>query len=296
MKSPNQESRNERSHRLAIDSAPGKALINRIRDVADPDLIKTFFRDRLEWCGGYPLVHDRFVTYGAFDDLRELDSEARLRLVPALTELTTTVPDEEFHAALALLADMIPDDAIRPRPAGFSCALLQLRLRSEKLAFLPNLTCAWDALARKQRYLKEDGDPLAGYSPAQLSLDGSTAWRRHFSFPLMNFSKPLFKDIPIRWDLLRQRIQSKGALPGQRKLIYATRIENSSYLVWRIPGKPNTAHLWKMIFLRCDKCGECGLGEWDIYSQFSERDTPEAISKRLLEIEFYPRRLEKLDA
>ena len=34
-----------------------------------------------------------------------------------------------------------------------------------------------------------------------------------------------------------------------------------------------------------------GAYGWELYRQFHERDTPEAISTRLLKIEFYPRNL-----
>ena len=279
----------------AIDSADGKEWIPEICESADPSALQKFFDARVNWCGGYPLVHDRFVTYGAFDDLLTLlNTDSRISLLPIVLELAQAVTDQQFHAALFLLGDMIPDDAIRPRPAELSSAFLHLRLRSEKLSFLPNLTCAWNKLAIKQRYLKSASDFLAPYSPAQLAIDESS-WGRFFPFPLINQSRHPFANCPLPMDRIRQRIQDLGAKPGARELVYITNIETSRYWVWRIPGKPDTALLYKIVFVRLSSSGKAGLGHWDIYQQFHERDTSEQISKRLLEIEFSPQSLDSLD-
>jgi hypothetical protein len=282
-------------HKWIIDSASGKEYIEVIREGCDPLALGRFFEARVNWCGGYPLVHDRFVTYGAFDDLLDvLNADRRMELVPPLLLLAESVPDQQFHAALFLLGDMIPEDAIRQRPDGLSDSLLRLRLRAEKLAFLPNLPWAWKSLASKQRYLKAKGDFLAPYTPDQLRINES-GWHRYFDFPLINLSSQIFAGHSLPWGEIRSRIQKLGALPGERKLIYATKIEGSRYWVWRIPGKRGTAHLFKIIFVRLSYDGEIGMGAWDLYQQFSERDTPEAISRRLMEIEFYPRALEIID-
>ena len=38
-----------------------------------------------------------------------------------------------------------------------------------------------------------------------------------------------------------------------------------------------------------------GVGHWDIYRQFGERDTPEQISGRLMQIEFSQLNLDPVD-
>jgi hypothetical protein len=277
-----------------IDAAPGKELIEPLCGDGDPSTLVRFFDVRVDWSGGYPLVHDRFVTYGAYDDLlRILSQDRRMVLLPTALQIAETVPDRHFHAAISLLASMIPDDAIRQRPEGFSDALLRLRLRVEKLSFLSNLVCAWESLATRQRLLKSQGDYLAMYSPTQLAIDND-CWRRYFSFPLINHVHRLFGELSLRMDLFRGRVQRLGAKPGERRLIYATRIETSKYWVWRIPGASGTAQLCKIVFVRLSGDGSAEIGTWDLYQQFSERDTPDAISRRLLEIEFYPQNLEKV--
>lgn len=208
-------------------------------------------------------------------------------LLPVALKLAESVPDQSFHAALSLLASMVPDDAIRSRPAGFSDALLRLRLRVEKLSFLPNLTCAWNNLARKQRCLKGEHDFLRDYSPA--SLEVAEVWRKFFAFPLQNLApRNAFANNPLPMHRVREYFNLMGVAPGKRVLIMATQIKQSRYWVWRTPGKPGTAELSKIVFIRYGDDHQPRLGNWSIYRQFSERDTPRDISRRLMKIEFYP--------
>lgn len=49
-----------------IDTAPGKDLIGVLQSMPDSDTLERFLRRRLDWCGGYPLVHDYLVTVHRF--------------------------------------------------------------------------------------------------------------------------------------------------------------------------------------------------------------------------------------
>jgi len=278
----------------AIDKAPGKELIAGYLETGDLTVLDHFFQVRIEWCGGYPLVHDRFVTYGAFDDLFDaLELENRYPLIPMMVRMAETVQDSYFHCVLFLLAQMIPDSKTCERPDGFSDAFLRLRIRAEKLSFLPNLECAWDSLALKQRYLISDNDPLRKYTARQLGL--TRRWTEFFPSPLLNFKKLRMTQCQADMPMLRKKIQELGCLPGQRRLIYITKIEEVRYWVWRLPGRTGTAHLYRLVFLRQPLQGKLGLGHWDIYKQFSERDTPGQISDRLMKIEFSQLNLDPVD-
>jgi hypothetical protein len=101
----------ERKFRYSIDHADGKNLIAEYLETGADEVFERFFWKRAEWCGGYPLVHDRLVTYGAFTDfLAAIGPEHRYRLLPRMMQLAETVPDTHFHCALFLLAGLIPDD------------------------------------------------------------------------------------------------------------------------------------------------------------------------------------------
>lgn len=275
-----------RRRALLIESADGKDLIASIKKSSDTFSFNVFFKKRSKWCHGYPLVHDGLVTYGAFDDLVEaLSGDERFILLPSAIDLVVTVPDREFHAALGLLAHLFPDDAIRPRPPGLSDTLLRIRLRGERLSFLPNLSCAWDAIARKQRCLKSEDDFLRRYSPSQLAISDS-AWQRFYGLPLRNLTRGRFVNCFLPFLRVRQYIQIRGANPGERELVYATQVEEARYWVWRIPGRTGTAHLFKFLFFRVESDGTVRVGEKDIYRQFAERGTPGEITQWILNIEF----------
>lgn len=124
--------------------------------------LEKYFWERAAWSQGYPFVHGR-GTYGAFHDFH-VERERAYGLICAMARLVERVPDAYFHMALALLERLIPKDTVGPRPPGFSDSLLRMRLRAEKLSFLPNLVSTWNGLMVTQRGLKSDDDPLSQYS------------------------------------------------------------------------------------------------------------------------------------
>ena len=54
--------------KFIIDKAPGKDLIPKIIENKTFDDFYAFYKIRVDWYG-YPLIHDRMVTYGLFHDL-----------------------------------------------------------------------------------------------------------------------------------------------------------------------------------------------------------------------------------
>jgi len=272
-----------------IDGAPGKDLYARIAENADADALNELFNLRAIWCGGYPLIHDRFVTYGAFSDLTKTVAPEDLnRLVPAAAKLAENCPDQLFHLALFLLAELIPDDRIGERPQGFSDSLLRIRMRAEKLSFLPNLVCAWNSLAGRSRYLQTVvGDPLHGLSPRNLGID-EQAWKRFFRFPLQVMKVSVFDSCEVNFADLRACFRKWTDKPGNRRLVFSTKIEETRYWVWKVAHDKGTADIATIVFLRQPINGALGLGFWEIYEQFPERWSVDSISRRLLEIEFYP--------
>ena len=75
-------------YQFAIDQAPGKDLIAAYLATGEWSVLNRFLQVRIEWCGGYPLVHDRFVTYGAFDDLfSALSAEMQYPLIQPLLNM-----------------------------------------------------------------------------------------------------------------------------------------------------------------------------------------------------------------
>lgn len=280
---------------LLLDTAPGQDLIPRIFDDLDGNALVEFFDLRLDWCNGYPFIHDRFVTYDAFHDLRRYRGNDRhLPLIPRAVQLATERPDPQFHLALDLLLTLIPPDRRCPRPERLSESLLAFRLRTERLSFLPNLTSTWAALAARQRHLFREDDFLRRYTPAQLEVD-SDAWKRFHPHPLVHYRGQLIRELPVLGAHWRAHLQRQGARPGEARLIYETRIEGVPYWVWQLPGQSGTAHLHRIVFLRHCAGAYPETGSWDLYRQFHERQSPAEISRRLMRIAHEHTRLIAID-
>jgi hypothetical protein len=81
--------------KLLIDEAPGKNFIAHIKATGDPDTLGRFIKLRLDW-HGYPIIHDRFLTYSIFDDLQ-------------IDTLTEGVPARIFDFLLNTLSDTLSD-------------------------------------------------------------------------------------------------------------------------------------------------------------------------------------------
>lgn len=282
-------------HAFRIDSAPAKDLIAvlstpgqvaQLTSGEQEDALRSLLSQRSKWAGGYPFIHDYLVTYGAFDDIiGELDAEAGLALLPAALSIALKAPDRQFHMALCLLRSLIPTSGSFVRPPGLSDALLQLRLRAERLSFLPNLESTWSSLMVAQRHLRSDDDDLRRYTPEQLSTI-SGGWMRFFPFPLINHKLRLLKELPAVQRVLRDITQAINSAPGARRLLMSTRIEQTLYWVWHVPVDRGNAHIAEIVFIRQPPTGPAEVGQWSIYRQFQERWGDEALSRRLLEIEF----------
>ena len=172
------------------------------------------------------------VTYGVFDDVfDEITNVKHFNLIPLMAKFTKNIPDKYFHVALFLLKKLIPSDEIGERPEGFSDQLLAIRLRVEKLSFLPNLICAWDAIALNQRTLKSDNDFLRQYSPSKLAIFPS-GWHRFFQYPLLSYQSHLYKDCSADMKWVKKQLRELYQPPGLVKLVYVARIEATKYWVW----------------------------------------------------------------
>ena len=152
-----------------ISLAPGKEFIPRVT-AGDEQALAEFYSLRKHWCEGYPLIHDRCFTYSFVDDLR-LDPEVRLQLTPAMAAIAVNEEPRFLHCALVLLADLIPDDKVVTRPAGFGEAMLRLRSRAMEQREDANLSCTWEALVTRARCLRPEG-PDPSYVPIPQFLIG----------------------------------------------------------------------------------------------------------------------------
>ncbi|OAI09356.1 hypothetical protein A1359_02230 [Methylomonas lenta] len=136
-----------------IDTAPGKELIPLIFDGKSASAYTDFYNIRKVWCDGFPLIHDRMVTYGFLDDVW-FKQEVKHALFEMATYIALQESDDCFYCALFALNELMPDEQIIQRPLGYGEKLLQLRERCKALIHEPNLACTWNGLLTKSRCLK----------------------------------------------------------------------------------------------------------------------------------------------
>lgn len=269
------------------DLRPDKELITQLLQDESPETFTKFFVNRTTWCGGYPYGQQDCSTYCVFDDLFEslrLKTELRQKLIPIVLKNALDLPDQYFHCALFVLAQMIPDDRRSPRPLNFSDVFLVLQKRAEKLSFLPNLSGAWDRLALNQRYLIGSNDPLRKFYANDLRLKED--WRGYFNSPLPNTLQDGIRNCQADTDDLQKRIQEMGCDPKSRELFYVTEIEQTRYWVWDMPAKHGESHLSTMVALRQPANGDLGLLSWVRYEGSAYLRLPVAISNALMQTEY----------
>ncbi len=135
--------------KFAIDDAPGKALLEPIRNVADLDAFVEFYRLRCDWWK-YPLIHDYMVTYSIFDDLtNNLDRNTKAFLLPKAVNLAEDESDKLFLCAVYLMLVLADGFVLLSDQDGIRQKIQALLHRAKKLSLFPNMSCFWNQLARK---------------------------------------------------------------------------------------------------------------------------------------------------
>jgi hypothetical protein len=280
----------EHSDKQKIDDAPGKELLEKIAINLDYEALNDFFHKRLKWASGNPVIIDK-GNYNAFTDLHHKITSytKRRKLLQKATHIALKCKDQEFHMALGLMCVMIPfykfsaNKMIRER--SFSDQLLRLRLRVEKLSFLPYLDSTWRELVQRQKNLYTEDDYLQEFSVEQLEV-AKKSWTLYFPSPLVNYGLKLISELKISpKELCNIAFQDEG-LAGRMELVFSTKLGESIYWVWRIPNHDGTALIADMIYLRQSDTEALNWGVWSLYLQFQERDDPISISARLMNIEY----------
>jgi hypothetical protein len=130
-----------------IDKAPGKELIPKILEQADFDDFYEFYKLRVDWYG-YPLIHDRFVTFGLFDDLScSLPNEKEVisKFIDYSIVIAEKESDDRFLNAIFLIMDFcaLGKQVMIPTKEQIE-NIIGLYERVKKLSDLSNMTTFWN--------------------------------------------------------------------------------------------------------------------------------------------------------
>jgi hypothetical protein len=267
---------------IVIDSAPGKELLKEIsrRSLA---AFEKFYDLRKRWSGGYPLIHDGFLTYGFVDDLN-LDWETQVGLIPTMAKIALEEEPEYFHCALSLLSALIPDDRILPRPDGFGQQLVLLKEKAEQFSFLPNLLSTWGGLVTKARCLKPS-IPDPSYVSARELLIVDEAFLTFYPIPFPDLGDGAEKLCPVD----HERIVAEGnetCTEGVDCIFECSAIVGQSqWWVFRCdPRVPD--FIWvPYVCVRLAENRQITVRHW---TQHSEPISSEDLHRQLLNLEFSP--------
>lgn len=211
-----------KERRFQIDDAPGKALLESIRDTADLEAFADFYRQRRDWWR-YPLIHDRLVTYGIFHDLtNNLATEAQALLLPKAVSLAEVETDKLFLCTVFLILDLLDGFPTVDNQDDIRSRLRSLHPRARKLSLFPNMSCFWNEIANKVFPTDKDGSMLIS----------DKDWREFTSLDLPPVDDRGWQNCPGGEDAVKKEIEEvRGGdfvLEYQRSALH----QGAKYWIW----------------------------------------------------------------
>lgn len=206
---------------LLIEDAPGKELIPLIKEDGDLDAFREFYKIRRDW-GGRPLIHDRFVTYGIFDDLASgLSLQRQAQMLPVAIELASAETDRHFICAVFLISDLIAGLSRSPEQESIEESIAVMHDRARKLSLFPNMSSFWNQIIKR----------LPNEASRALSIH-SDDWKEVISLDLPVADHSGFQNCPGGEAKVREAVAGiKGGefvLEFKRNAVY----EGSKFWIW----------------------------------------------------------------
>lgn len=252
-----------------INKAPGKELIPKIIESKSFDYLNDFYKLRVDWYG-YPIIQDRMVTYGLFDDLTNQfpnDTESISTFIDYSIQLARNESDKRLINAIFLILGfcLLGNDNCMPTKSQIK-ALIELKARAQKLSFFPNMSCFWDQILdyfskdvtfNKQAYTVNDDD----YKNL-LDLD----------FPTIEDNNP--DSCPINFQVIENEIKGIVGVYEPLKFVRSAIIDNDKYWVWLY--KNITGNVWSWyITVKQEQNGKSTLEKHSMHGGVTK--TPEEL-------------------
>lgn len=207
-----------------IDQAPVKGLIPQIiRDKKFTDF-RDFYSIRVDWWA-YPLIHDRCVTYGLFDDLiysLPRDQKLLSTLLDHAIKIIQTEVHQRFICALYLILDIFRISHKLSIPSLEQTKLiLELKPLVQKFSFVANMSSFWEQIINflhKKNRLEKPSNYLINDHDYELFFD-------------LNFPSAYFP-CPIKTNRIKKEIEGAVGEYEPLTLLTSAKIENINYWVW----------------------------------------------------------------
>jgi hypothetical protein len=210
-----------------LDKAPGKDLIHVIIENKSFDDFYAFYKLRVDWYG-YPLIHDRFVTYGLFDDLKNdfpENEECISKFIDFSINIAELETDKRFLNSIFLILNFCGIAKKITKPTAYQIEkVTSLINRVRKLSFFPNMSTFWEQildyltignLINKEEYLVNDDDYIN-----IINLD----------FPSIDNNS--LKSCPIPETKIMDEIDGIIGKYEPLKFVRSAKIDNDKYWVW----------------------------------------------------------------
>ncbi len=210
-----------------IDKAPGKDLIPAIIENQSFNDFSAFYKIRVDW-HGYPLIHDRLVTYGLFDDLTNNfpeDKEAIAKFIDFSINIAELETDKRFINSIFLILDFCGIAKRITKPTAYQIEkIIGLIGRVKKLSFFPNMSTFWEQildyltignLINKEEYLVYDNVYINIINLDFPSIDNNSS-----------------KSCPIPETKIMDEMDYIIGEYEPLKFVRSAKIDNDNYWVW----------------------------------------------------------------
>lgn len=231
-----------------LDKAPRKDLIPRIIKKTSFDDFYSFYKIRVDWYG-YPLIHDRIVTYGIFDDLMNQIPEEK-EIVSKLMDFTIKIAEEEtdkrFLNSIFLISNFcrIAKGLTPPTHSNIE-RITKLMIRVEKLSFLPNMTTFWEQilyfLAINQSFKISDF----------LVQDDAYVSTVNMNFPVIDNNSST--SCPVSESKITAEIEGISGEYETLKFVRSAIIDTDKYWVWVYKNIAGNVWSWYFIVKQSEK-------------------------------------------
>lgn len=254
-----------------IDRAPGKELIPLIIAEKSFEHFFEFYKVRVDWYG-YPLIHDRLITYGLFYDLTSSFIKKKRKTVSIFIDYAIKIAEEEndkrFLNAIFLVSEFcnIAKRVIKPTQEQIE-RIKNLYFRVKKLSFMPNITGFWDQTIRFLATAKNEfnkNDFIVEPDDYKEIVD--------LNFPSIDYNTP--KSCPISELEVFEKVKNNVGEYEPLKFVRSAIIDSDKYWVWLYKGIGEDSDNY-YVTVKQDKDNKTTISKYKMYYCISK--TPEEI-------------------
>jgi hypothetical protein len=254
---------------LIIDKAPGKELIEKILRTNSFNDVNEFYKIRVDWYG-YPLIHDRMITYGLFQDLVDEMHNKQVnnsKFIDYAIKIAESETDKRFLNAIFFILNFctLAEQKVNPTADQIN-RISALKERVQKLSFFPNMTTFWerilDYLIKEPTFIKNE------------FMVYDEDYKIYFDLNFQSIDDNTEISCPIENHTITKEIEGIEGEYEPLKFVRSAKIDEFKYWVWLY--KNITGNVWNWyITVRQDEKGDVLLERHSMHGGVTK--TPEKL-------------------